>query len=164
MGSTTLKLGGLSISAIALWITGNFGEAFYLLAGLLLIDFVLNYQNELAFIQKTGYIFLSTASAFYIQNASNSNINMAKGIVIILAVNELGRVYQEIKNFLDLYQKNHPNVSPEVSTNVTDTMDAAVQKILLAMQSQNISVPGAASVLPNPTLIQSTFKEGANGE
>jgi len=161
MGATSLKMAGLSLSAIALWITGNFGEAFYLLAGLLLIDFALNYRDELQFIQKTGYILLSTASAFYIQNVSNSNIDMAKGIIIILAVNELGRVYASLKNFLDTYQKDHPN---QPTTNIEDTLDAAVQKVLLAMQSQNISVPGATNVLPNPTLVQAAYKEGTNGE
>lgn len=161
---TTLKIGSLSIGAIALWITGNFGEAFYLLAGLLILDFILNYKDEMKFIQKTGYIFLSTASAFYVQNVSNDHINMAKGIIVVLAVNELGRVAIEIKARIDAYQKSHTGVTPAQVQNADSMIDTITQNVLLKMQSTNISTPGGQAIQPDPVTLQAAFKEGINGE
>ena len=160
MGASAVKLGGLGISAVILWITGTFGEAFYLLAALLLLDFALNYKDELIFMQKAGYMLLGTASAFYVQNVSNANINIAKGLIVVLAVNELGRVFAEVQTIFSNYQKTHQDVPVPTAPQ----METIVQNIVKQMQATNIAVDGGQSVQVDPATVQTAYKVGANGE
>lgn len=162
--ATTAKAGGAGILAMVAWITSTFGEAFYVLAALLILDMMLNYANETQFIQKTGNILIGTAAAFYIQNISMSGIEIAHGLVIVLALNELTQVGTTLKARLDAYKSSHPSDTPAVDADQL-LVDQITEKVLEGLSPKAV---GPATNIPplQPPLTGAAVgtKEGVNGE
>ncbi len=158
-----IKGGAYSLMGLVLWINGNFGEVFYLLAGLLLIDALLNYQDEAAYLQKLMVYLVSAGSAFYVQNASMAGIPMARGLMVALAIHELAQVSIKAKDLLAKWKFSHPGQEPQadqIGGNI-DQLAALVTAQILASQ-QNQAIPQA--VQATPAEAKTVITGGANGE
>lgn len=157
-----IKGGAYSVGAFLLWINGNFGEAFYLLAGLLLIDALLNYKDEAAYLQKLMVYLVSSGSAFYVQNASMAGIPMARGLMVALALHELAQVTIKVKELLAAYKARQPAQVTQVEqiTGSIDQLAALVTAQILAAQ-KNQAVPQAVQATPAEAAPRTG---GVNGE
>ena len=175
------KAGGAGIAVVMAWITTNFGEAFYVLAVLLIIDMILNYANETQFIQKTGNILLGTAAAFYIQNMTMTGLEIAHGLVIVLALNELTQVGTAIKAKLTAYKASNPSDASAVDAGqlLVDQITAKVLEGLYPKEEIIYSKAAGPAVdaktkplslrldkplKPLPKAVDAKTKEGVNGE
>lgn len=159
-----IKGGAYSLMGIMLWINGNFGEVFYILAGLLLIDALLNYQDEKAYLQKLMVYFVSAGSAFYVQNASMAGIPMARGLMVALAIHELAQVTIKAKELLTTWKAAHPDQGPtadQMSMDL-DKVAALVTAQLLAAQN-NQAVAGAVQN-KTPEVLNTVTQGGPSGE
>jgi len=156
-----IKAGGYGFAAVIFYLNANFGEAFYVLAGLLLVDALLNYKDESVYLQKLMVYLVSSGSAFYVQNASLSGIPMARGLMVALAIHELAQVTIKVKELLKAWKVNHPGQAVEA-----DQMNANLDKIA-AMLSAQLLTAQANQVVPMTANVQAVTPPafgGVNGE
>lgn len=161
-----IKGGAYSIAAIMLWINGNFGEVFYLLAGLLILDALLNYKDEAAYLQKLMIYFVSAGSAFYIQNASLAGIPMARGLMVALAIHELAQVTLKAKDLITAWKASHPGQEPQadqMTSNLNQIATLVTAQILAAQKAQAVPMQVTPGVPPLGVSGQQ-ITGGVNGE
>lgn len=159
----TLKAGGAGVVAVAAWITSTFGEAFYALAVLLILDMILNYANEKEFIQKMGNYMIGTAAAFYVQNMSMTGIQIAHGLVIVLALNELTQVGGTIRIKLAAYKTLHPGEAPAIDA-TTLLVNQVTAKVLAGINAGASTPANVQTIIPPVPPMAGVKKEGVNGE
>lgn len=146
--SGMVKSAGAGLAALVLYINSTFGEVFYILVGLLVLDAILNYADEKGYLQKLSWYSVSSGAAFYVQNASMSGIQIARGLIVLLAIHELTQVSFKIKGLYADYKASHPtDALPDTST-VNNDLDQLAAKV--------------AALLQTPS--ESLKSEGPNGE
>jgi len=137
-----LKTAGYGIMGIFFYINSNFGEAFYVLAGLLLVDALLNYKDEAVYLQKLMVYLVSAGSAFYVQNASMAGIPLARGLIVALALHELAQVTIKATALLQAYKATCPTAAPEID------MAAAQLAQLATLITTQLNTQAAAQAVP----------------
>lgn len=160
------KAGAGAVVAVGIWLDVNFGTAIYILAGFLVIDALLNYKNEEAYLKKLAYYAVSAASTFYLQNASLSGIPMARGIIVILATHEVYQVFSQVALKLNIIKTQAG--APDLA-GVEALLAGTEQRILATLGSASGSLPVPKQELPpaepSPQDVSSVnFGTGPNGE
>jgi len=161
-----MKMGGVlkttayGCTAAILWIDSAFGTAFFVLTALWLINSLLNYKDEQAYLGKMMTYLLSAGGAFYIQNMSSSGIDISKGLVVLLATHELVQLSQKVKDLYSVYQAKQCAVNNQPMPDLTN-IDALIDQITASVQAK-INQPAITPTTMNP--INPGFKVGENGE
>lgn len=147
MVSQGVKAVGYSLAAVVLWITANLGAAFYVLMASYVVDFALNYDQKVEFVQRMTLYLGSTFFAYYLQNSAQfSAIPLLHGLIVAMASHEVIQVLAEAKNRLDAYKVKHPDQAADV-TNLEALLaqaQALAPALLAATQTAQTTAANAA--------------------